>query len=246
MQLAGKVVIITGSTSGIGKSCALLFAKAGAKVVITGRNKERGEAVLAEIKAEHGDAIFVQADVVSSTDLDRLVTETISHFHKIDILVNNAGIYRLMALEDMTEADFSRIIDTNLKSVFLLTKKCMPYILQMKGNILNISSVAGLKPSIGGYAYNSSKAALNMFTQVTAKSYAAQGIRVNGICPGIIETPILPTQDRASLDKLAKLVPLQKNGEPEDIAQAALFLVSDAAKYITGVNLPVDGGFPRL
>lgn len=246
MQLANKVAIITGSTSGIGKSCALLFAKEGAKVVITGRNKERGEAVVAEIKANNGEAIFVQADVVSSSDLDRLVAETLCHFQKIDILVNNAGIYKLMSLEEMSEADFSRILDTNLKSVFLLTKKVMPYILQSKGNILNISSVAGLKPSVGGYAYNSSKAALNMFTEVTSKSYASQGIRVNGICPGIIETPILPTQDKAALDKLAQIVPMKKNGEPLDIAMAALFLVSDAAKYITGVNLPVDGGFPRL
>lgn len=246
MQLANKVAIITGSTSGIGKSCALLFAKEGAKVVITGRNKERGEAVVAEIKANNGEAIFVQADVVSSSDLDRLVAETLCHFQKIDILVNNAGIYKLMSLEEMSEADFSRILDTNLKSVFLLTKKVMPYILQSKGNILNISSVAGLKPSVGGYAYNSSKAALNMFTEVTSKSYASQGIRVNGICPGIIETPILPTQDKAALAKLAQMVPMKKNGEPLDIAMAALFLVSDAAKYITGVNLPVDGGFPRL
>lgn len=246
MQLANKVAIITGSTSGIGKSCALLFAKEGAKVVITGRNKERGEAVVAEIKANNGEAIFVQADVVSSSDLDRLVAETLCHFQKIDILVNNAGIYKLMSLEEMSEADFSRILDTNLKSVFLLTKKVMPYILQSKGNILNISSVAGLKPSVGGYAYNSSKAALNMFTEVTSKSYASQGIRVNGICPGIIETPILPTQDKAALAKLAQIVPMKKNGEPLDIAMAALFLVSDAAKYITGVNLPVDGGFPRL
>lgn len=246
MQLANKVAIITGSTSGIGKSCALLFAKEGAKVVITGRNKERGEAVVAEIKANNGEAIFVQADVVSSSDLDRLVSETLCHFQKIDILVNNAGIYKLMSLEEMSEADFSRILDTNLKSVFLLTKKVMPYILQSKGNILNISSVAGLKPSVGGYAYNSSKAALNMFTEVTSKSYASQGIRVNGICPGIIETPILPTQDKEALAKLAQIVPMKKNGEPLDIAMAALFLVSDAAKYITGVNLPVDGGFPRL
>lgn len=246
MKLQNKVVLVTGSTSGIGKHCALLFAKEGAKVVINGRNKERGTAVLEEIQAHGGEAIFVPGDVMKEEDLQHLVDETIQTYGKLDVLVNNAGIFKLLPLEEMSEEHFNRIIDTNLKSVFLLTKKAMPHILKSHGNILNISSVAGLKPSIGGYAYNTSKAALNMLTQVLAKNYAAQGIRVNGICPGIIETPILPVSDKESLEKLAQVVPMKKNGEPDDIAYAALFLISDEAKYITAVNLPVDGGFPRI
>ncbi len=246
MKLEGKVAIITGSTSGIGKSCAFLFAKEGAKVVITGRNVERGEKVLAEIHQEGGDAIFVQCDISKDENMEHLIQETIDHYGKLDILVNNAGVYQLRKLDEMSTEEFDSIISTNLRSVFVMTKLAMPHLLKTKGNILNVSSVAGLKPSVGGYAYNTSKAGLNMLTQVIAKSYAAEGIRCNGICPGIIVTPILKYDSQAEVDNLAQYVPMKKNGEPDDIAHAALFLCSDDAKYITAVNLPVDGGFPRL
>lgn len=245
--LNGKVTIITGSTSGMGKASAKLFAKEGAKVVVVGRgfeeSMERGRKVVEEIQAEGGEAILIAADATKENDVKHLIEEVINAYGKIDILYNVAGGGKSMPLEKDTVEQWQLTLNVNLMSVFLTTKYAMPYLLESKGAIINTSSVAAVKPVLANqYSYSAANAGVIMYSKTLARDYAARGVRVNVIAPGVIDTPIWELAPKAWLDDLTSKLPIKRVGQPEEIAGAALFLASDLASYVTGQVLCVDGG----
>ncbi len=242
MKLEGKVAIVTGSTAGIGKTTAILFAQEGAKVVISGRRADKGNEVVEEIKANGGEAIFVATDMAKEEDIDNLVQKTVEAFGKIDIVFNNAGIAFYSGLLDFDMAKWDEVFRLNLRGPVYLSKKAMPYLLETKGNILNCASSAGITVDVGGYAYNVSKAALNRTTQVMAVEFAPMGVRINAICPGMTQTDILSVLDDERMAEVCAGIPLGYVCDPIDIARAALFIVSDDARYMTGQIVAVEGG----
>ena len=237
-----KVVLITGATSGIGEETAKAFAKEGASVVLVGRNKEKGLHIEQEILSSNGKAIFIPCDVSNDQEVQKMVTKAIDTFGKIDILFNNAGtMLPSMEIERMPIADWQKTFDTNLLSMFLVTRYAKPYIIAQKGTIINNASIAGLQHYAAGrsYAYSASKAAVIQFSHQMAKNYAPEGVRVNCICPGIIQTPILHGRDPKIYESR---IPLGYVGTPQDVAKVVVFLASENASYITGAVIPVDGG----
>ncbi|MFR4128788.1 MAG: SDR family NAD(P)-dependent oxidoreductase [Roseburia inulinivorans] len=243
LKLDKKVAIVTGATSGIGEAIAKILAQNGADVVIAGRREERGKIVEAEINNENiGKALYVSCDITQEDDVKNLVQKTIDHFGKIDILVNNAGVMLpSMEVERMPVEEWKKTFDINVNGLFYMCKYAKPFLLQSKGVILNNASIAGMQSYAAGrsYAYSASKAAVIQFSHQMAMNYGEEGIRVNTICPGIIDTDILGDRDRSIY---AERVPLGRVGTPEDVAKVVLFLVSDDAAYLTGVVLPIDGG----
>ncbi|WP_298065698.1 SDR family NAD(P)-dependent oxidoreductase [uncultured Mailhella sp.] len=241
-KLKGKVALVTGATSGIGEACAKLFAAHGARVVLSGRNEERGQAVARDIRAAGGEAKFIACNVASEEQVKALVHDAAASYAGLDILFNNAGVMLpSMEIERMPVEDWRETLDTNLTGYFLITRCAKPYLLASRGVILNNASIAGLQHYAAGrsYAYSAAKAAVIQFSHQMAKNYGEEGVRVNCICPGIIQTPILHGRDPKLYEDR---IPLGRVGTPEDVAKAALFLVSDESAYLTGVVLPVDGG----
>lgn len=241
-KLESKVAIVTGATSGIGTGCAKIFAENGAHVVLVGRNQEKGHTLEAEIRALGQDAMYISCDISDETQVKAMVAVVGERFGKVDILMNNAGVMLpSMEIERMPVDEWRQTFDINITGYFLVTRYLKPYLLESKGVILNNASIAGLHHYAAGrsYAYSASKAAVIQFSHQMAKNYGEEGIRVNCICPGIIDTPILGDRDRKIY---AERIPLGYVGTPEDVAKVALFLVSDDAAYLTGVVLPVDGG----
>lgn len=238
-KLDGKTALITGATSGIGAAAAKLFGKEGAQVLLTGRSRERGEALVREIRNENGNACFIPCDLSSREETEKFAREVTGLFPHLDILFNNAGIFRTAALEEMTEEDVNATFATNLNSAMFLTQALRPY---MKGGvIINDSSTSGLDGYTAGrsqYMYAASKAALIKFSKLCALNFAPD-IRVNCICPGIVSTEIYTNRDFSRFDGM---IPLGRIAEPEEVAKTVLFLASDDASYLTGVVLPVDGG----
>ncbi len=237
-----KVVIVTGATSGIGAGTAMAFAAEGASVVLVGRNMERGEKIKQEIINQGGDAVFIFCDVSNAPQVQQMITTVIQKYAKIDVLFNNAGIMlQSVEIERMSLEDWQKTIDINLTGTFLVSKYAKPYIIKTKGTIINNASIAGLQHYCAGrsYAYSASKAAVIQFTHQMAKNYGEEGIRVNCICPGIVDTPILGNRDR---HLYAQRVPLKRLATPADIANVVLFLASEQSSYLTGVVLPIDGG----
>jgi NAD(P)-dependent dehydrogenase (short-subunit alcohol dehydrogenase family) len=240
--LEGKVAIITGATSGIGAATAKLFAENGASVVLAGRNIENGITIEREIINKGGSAKFIQCDVSDSLQAQHLVEKTIKEFGCIDILFNNAGIMLpSMEVERMPIADWKRTFEINIDGMFYVTKYAKPHLLRSKGSIINNASIAGLQYYAAGrsYAYSASKAAVIQFSHQMAKNYGTDGIRVNCICPGIIDTPILGDRDRKVY---AERIPLGYVAQPIEVAKVVLFLSSEQASYLTGVVVPIDGG----
>lgn len=241
-RFENKVVIITGATSGIGEGTAKAFAKEGASVVLVGRNKEKGSKIEQEIISAGGDAKFIQCDVSKAEEVQKMVEKAVERYGKIDILFNNAGVMlQSMEIERMPLEDWQKTMDINLTGTFLVSKFVKPYIVKEKGNIINNASIAGLQHYAAGrsYAYSASKAAVIQFSHQMAKNYGEEGVRVNCICPGIVDTPILGDRDR---NVYAERVPLKRLATPEDVAKVVTFLASDDADYLTGVVLPIDGG----
>ena len=241
-QLENKVVLITGATSGIGKACAKMFAKENAKVILVGRNIKRGQKIEDEINKTSGNAFFIQCDVSNETQVKNMVCAAVNKYKKVNILFNNAGIMpKSEEIENISFDDWQKTLDINLTGLFLVTKYLKQYLLKEKGVIINNASIAGLQHYASGrsYAYSASKAAVIQFSHQIAKNYAPEGIRVNCIAPGIIDTPILGDRDRKLY---AQRVPLKRLGTPDDVAKAVLFLASDSASYLTGTVLPIDGG----
>ena len=249
MRLADKVALITGGTSGMGRATAVLFAQEGASVAITGRNEARGQEVVAEIEQAGGTAIFVRSDVRFAEDCRRAVEETLQAFGRLDILFNNAGVLYANTVLDCTEEEWDLTLDTNLKGTYLMSKFALPaMIAQGSGVIINNASGWGLVGGDAAAAYCASKGGVVLLTKAMAIDHARQGIRVNCICPGDVDTPMLPEDaQRRGMKWEAYLAsaanrPMGRIGKPEEIAKAVLFLASDDSSFVTGAVLAVDGG----
>jgi 3-oxoacyl-[acyl-carrier protein] reductase len=242
-QLANQIAVVTGAGRGIGRAIALKFAAEGADVVCVSRTAENAEKVAAEVRALGRKAWARSLDVSDGQAVAAAAEQILAEAGRVDILVNNAGITRDGLLMRMSEADWDAVLDTNLKGAFLLTKAfCRALIKQRSGRIINISSVIGLIGNAGQCNYAASKAALIGFTQSTARELASRGITANAIAPGFIETDMTAALNDELKAKLLSTIPLGSFGQAEDVAAAALFLASPAARYITGQVLTVDGG----
>lgn len=240
-RLEGKVAIIVGSTSGIGKSIAELYAKEGAKVVITGRRKERGDEIVQEIASNWGEAFFVQADISKEEDARKIIKETLEQFGKLDVLYFNAGIARATKLSEQSVENWNQTFDTNLKSYFIIAQEAMPYLKESKGNIIATSSMAAIKAFDEQFAYGATKAGLSQLTKMLAVHGASFGVRANAIAPGVINTDILANAEKEYIDAIAESIPMKRLGEANEIASVALFLASDEASYVSGQVISVDG-----
>ncbi|NLA87412.1 MAG: glucose 1-dehydrogenase [Clostridiales bacterium] len=243
MKLKGKVAIVTGSTSGMGRATAVLYAREGAKVVVTGRNEERAKAVVDQIKSEGHEAIYVLVDTAKPEDIKILVDKTIETYGTIDILFNNAGALSMSPLKDVSLDEWNNVFNVNVTSALALTQLVAPVMkAKGKGVIINTSSVAGFAAHHGFAAYISSKHAMNGLTKSMAWELGPE-IRVNGIAPGLIHTAMVDSI--GGLDVCEGMItgsPLKRAGQPEDIANVALFLACDDSSFIDGQIIRVDGG----
>ncbi|CAD0197527.1 unnamed protein product [Chrysodeixis includens] len=250
-MFANKVVLITGASSGIGADTAIEFAKLDAKLVVTGRNKDNLEKTAKECELQSPSKLTplsVVADLGKEADIERLVKETIDHFGQLDVLVNNAGIMKMGSIENTSLEQYDSIMNTNVRGPYYLTMLATPHLVKSKGNIVNVSSVAGLRSFPGILAYCTSKAALDQFTKCVALELAGKGVRVNAVNPGVIETGIHLRSGVSEADYAAYLVKckethaLGRTGTTQEVANTIIFLASDAASNITGATIPVDGG----
>lgn len=250
MKLKDRVAIITGGTSGLGEAAALLFAAEGAKVTVTGRDDARGRRVVAAIAAAGGTAIFVRADVRLPGDCERVVAETLGAFGgRLDILFNNAGVFHPHNAIDCTEEEWDATVDASLKGSWLMAKYSLPtMIAQGSGVIINQGSGWGIQGGNEGVAYCAAKGGLVVMTKAMAIDHGRQGIRVNCLCPGDVDTPMLVADAEARGMRYGDYLkgaadrPLGRVGTPEELARAALFLASDDSSFMTGATLVVDGG----
>ena len=247
MRLNGKVALVTGAANGMGQSEALIFAREGAKVAVADVLETEGRQVADKIKAAGGHGMFVKLDVTQEADWEKAVKATVEAFGKLDVLVNNAGISGTFDPDYLSTAAWDRIMDINSKGVFLGMKHAIPAMQRAGGgSIVNISSISGIVGQLGIHmAYNASKGAVRTMTKSGAVQFAKDGIRVNSVHPGMLP-PMKSSKgsaDPAWRDKMIRAVPLKREGRVEEVAHAVLFLASDEASYITGVELPVDGGF---
>ena len=249
-RLAGKVALITGAGSGIGRACAVSFAREGAKVALVGRRKLPLDAVAAEIGP---NAFAISGDISKKEDIERIVTETVAHFGGLHILVNNAAKLAAGTAESHTEQEWDETFSTNVRGLWLLSRAALPHMRNAgRGSIINISSVLGLVGAKNRVAYAASKGAVTLMTKAMALDHAHEHIRVNAICPGIVDTELVaqfinnaPDPDAMRKQRIA-LHPLGRFGQPEDIASAALYLASDESSWVTGIALPVDGGYSAV
>lgn len=248
-DLEGRVAIITGAKQGMGRTHALVLAKAGAKVVVSDISQEECQLVVEEIKKEKGEALAVKCDISQKSEVDNLIQQTLGAFGKIDILVNNAGICPFKPFLEMSEEEFKKVIDVNLKGYFLCSQAAAKEMAkQKKGAIVNIASIA--MGQIGaGFAglthYCASKGGIVAMAEAMSLELAPLGIRVNTIAPGAIDTPMAASvkQDSKILEATLAGVPLKRMGRPEEISNAVLFLTSDESSYMTGSVMIVDGGW---
>jgi NAD(P)-dependent dehydrogenase (short-subunit alcohol dehydrogenase family) len=249
MQVSGKVAIVTGGASGIGRATSLLLAREGAKVVVADLKTADGERVVAEIKQSGAKALFERADVSRGEDCCRLVKTAIDAFGRIDILFNNAGIIRRASVVDLSEEDWDLVMTVNVKSIYLLSRQVIPYMQKSGGGtIINTASGWGLGGGAKAAVYCASKGAVVLLTKAMAIDHGPQNIRVNCICPGDTDTEMLRDEarqlgedSRHFLTESARR-PLGRVGTAEEIAQAVLYLASDASSFVTGIALVVDGG----
>ena len=249
-KLDGKVALITGGTSGIGRATAQLFAREGARVTITGRDERRGAETVGEIAAAGGEARFVRADVRVASDCRRATTETVEAFGRPDVLFNNAGVYVENDVLGCDEEEWDLQVDTSLKGTYLMSRAVLPHMIARgSGSIVNCASGWGLVGGIRGAAYCAAKGGMVVLTKAMALDHGPQGIRVNAVCPGDTETPMEHEDARRKGVTWEEYVAwasegraLPRMGQPEEVARAVLFLASDDASYITGAALPVDGG----
>ncbi len=244
MNLEAKVAVVTGGGSGIGRATALAMAKFGAIVVIGNRNVERGEEVVQTIRSSGGQAIFQKTDVTKAADVAALVERAAKEFGRLDIAFNNAGFDGTQVpLAEQSEEDVSFLLEVNIKGVWL----CMKYEIEQMlknggGAIVNTSSIFGLNGYPGWSIYTATKHAVTGMTKAAALEYAQKGIRVNAVAPGPIKTPLLEKGTGGDPDSYAGFVPMGRIGQPEEVANGVVWLCSDAASFVTGHTLPVDGG----
>jgi len=242
MDLSGRVALVTGSGRGIGREIALKLAEVGATVAVNDVN-DTAKAVAEEIRVMKGQSQAILADVSSSSDVNRMVEEVVASYGKVDILVNNAGIARDQLLLRMSDEEWDKVLNINLKSVFLCTRAVLKYMMKERwGRIVSISSIVGLVGNRGQANYASAKAGIIGFTKTVAKEVASRGITANAIAPGFIDTEMTRTIDEKWREELKERIPVGYLGSPRDVAEAVAFLASEEAKYITGQVLGVDGG----
>jgi 3-oxoacyl-[acyl-carrier protein] reductase len=243
MRLENKVAMITGAGSGIGRETALLFAKEGAKVAITGRTAEKLEKVCNEIHENGGKAIFKIGDVSKREDMDDVVNTAMNEFGRIDILVNNAGTNKDALVTKMTKEQWNGVIEVDLTGAFNCIQAVVDVMIdQGSGVIINASSISGIYGNIGQVNYASAKAGLIGLTKTLAKELGRQGVRVNAVAPGFTITPMTSKVPDKILEMIKEKIPLHRLAEPIDIAYAYLYLASDEARYVNGDVLSVDGG----
>jgi len=243
LKLTGKVALVTGAAQGIGRAVGLLLARNGADIVVSDINLEKAEETAKEITAIGPKAMAVKVDVSNLSDVERMVEAIIEKLAKIDILVNNAGITRDKLILRMTEEDWDAVLGVNLKGTFNCTKTVIRHMAkQRSGKIVNIASVVGEMGNAGQANYSASKAGVIGLTKTIAREYAQRGINVNAIAPGYIETPMTDALPEKAKEELKKLIPMERLGKPEDVAEAVLFLVCEESTYITGQVLNVNGG----
>ena len=246
MKFKDKIVIITGGNSGIGKAAALLFAQEGAKVMVADLSDSLDAELADTVKQSGGEVSFVKVNVTKLTDIENMIEQTISLWGKFDILVNSAGVLGpRIRTEKYPEEDFDKIIDVNVKGLWHCMKVALRYLVEQRsGNIVNIASVAGHLGMVGHIAYAASKHAVVGMTKTAAIEFAKHGIRINAVCPGFTQTPMLEAADTdaAYLEALQYATPMKRFGKPEEIASAILYLAADEASFITGQSVIVDGG----
>ena len=247
-ELEGKVALVTGGTSGIGRDTAVLFAKAGAKVVVSGRREPEGNETVSLVRAAGGEGLFVKADVSKASDVDSLIQTTVQHFGRLDIAFNNAGIEGVwVPIARQSEEDWDQTIAINLKGVWLCLKYELRQMLKQGtgGAIVNMASISGLMGSVGAGAYTASKHGVVGLTKTAALENAKSGIRINAVCPGVVETAMAerlfsaPAVHKYLLD----CHPVGRFGRPAEIADAVLWMCSERASFMTGQSLVLDGGF---
>lgn len=250
MKLGGKVAIITGAGSGIGRATAILFAREGAKVVAVDISSERGDETVEMIKDNGGEGMFVKVDVTKAGEIENMVRKVIVRYKKIDILVNNAGLYGNGTVLTTPEEQWDRMIEVNLKGVFLCSKMVIPEMRKRRGGIIvNVASESGIIGEKNSVAYNASKGGVVLLTKCMALDHVGDNIRVNCVCPGTTFTPLveeaLKKEDDSDevLRELRAVRPIHRLGRPEEIAHAILYLASDEAGYVIGSTLVIDGGY---
>ncbi len=243
-----KVVLISGGTSGIGLAAARQFIAAGAQVALLGRDLQRGRDAMVSLSGMGQDPVFFAGDVSKIVDCGRVVEQTIAQFGRLDVLVNSAGEYLEKSLLDTSETEFDRIMSINLKGPYFLTQAATPQLKQNHGSVVNVSSDAGLNGNVLCTAYCASKGGLTLFTKALALELAPHGVRVNCVCPGDVETPMLERQVDAEADpvryrrEMAGMYPLGRIATADEVAAVIVFLASDAAAFVTGAAWSVDGG----
>lgn len=247
LRLKDQVALVTGGGTGIGRATANLLAREGASVVVTGRRPEFIQEAVEEITVEKGRALAICGDVAKHSDANRMVQETVEKFGRLDILVNNAGVFRSGPLETVTDETVDLLIDVNLRGIISLTRAAIPELRKTRGSIINVSSALAIKGSSDCAVYSATKAAVEGLTRALAVELSAQGVRVNAVAPAVVETPIFETvmpkeAVAGALQGMTSFQPLGRNGRPEEIAEAILFLASPVSAWTTGAILRIDGG----
>lgn len=247
-EMKNKVALVTGASSGIGRAAAVKLAAEGARVALVARSKDKLQAVAAEIAAKHGESKIIAADVTKEAEVERVVRETVAAFGGIDVLVNAAGILANGTIENTKLADWDYMMNINVRSPFYLTQLALPYLIERKGNVVNVSSVTGVRAFQNVLAYCASKAALDQLTHCAALELGAKGVRVNAVNPGVVVTSlhkVAGMQDEAYakfLEHSKTTHPLGRVGTADEIAELILFLASPRAGWITGASYSIDGG----
>ncbi|MEC0303730.1 SDR family NAD(P)-dependent oxidoreductase [Terribacillus saccharophilus] len=240
-KLQNKVALITGGASGIGAATARLFAAEGAKLVLVDLNEEKGKMVEEELKAAGTEAVFIKTNITSENEVADLFKQAVTAFGKIDIVFNNAGIGRVHPSHDLDYSEWRNTVNVDLDGVFLVARDALRVmLLNGGGTIVNTASMYGWVGSPGSAAYNAAKGGVVNLTRSLALEYADKNIRVNSLCPGFIDTPIIPEDDKVAL---STMTPMKRLGKAEEMAKAVLFLASDDSSYMTGNSLIVDGGY---
>ncbi|WP_282171538.1 SDR family NAD(P)-dependent oxidoreductase [Cytobacillus firmus] len=240
-KLQDKVAVITGGASGIGAATAHLFASEGAKVVIVDLNEEKGKTFEAELKALNFNAQFLKANITNEEEVENIFKQTAESFGKVDIVFNNAGIGRVHPSHELDYSEWRQTVNVDLDGVFLVARESIREMLKIGGGtIVNTASMYGFVGSPGSAAYNAAKGGVINLTRSLALEYAEQNIRINALCPGFIDTPIIPEESKKAL---VAATPVKRLGKAEDMAKAVLFLASDDSSFMTGSSLTVDGGY---
>lgn len=245
LGMSGKVAIVTGGSSGIGRAAAIELARQGAKVVVAARRESEGEETVQQVKAAGGEGFFIKTDVTKAADIEALINQTLQAYSRLDCVFNNAGAGKAASLVELSEQGWDLELNVNLKAVWLSMKYEIPAMLKSGGGaIVNMASQGGGVIGVPNFAsYTAAKGGVVALTRTAAMEYGAQGIRVNCVSPGLILTDLLAEVPQDTLQQMEASVPLKRGGKPEEVAKAVVWLCSDDASYITGHNLVIDGGY---